>query len=229
MFSHLLLWHMCSQNKHTHTDTHTLVVDGMRVSRISLYTGENWPNSPNYGITWANLIHQRNYPASAATRTHTNAHGLRQTNTDTATHACCDNRRCWSNALGHLAREEERLVLLCLRIPLSCSLRYLSPVILLVLAPRSPLCTFRHRSRFAPSPEQQLWSDAPCPSPVSVGFSPFCSSAVGKATVQLSYCNTPTITRSSCRFTLTVDRGRGTRIDEDKARERGLTHEQTNI
>lgn len=64
---------------HTHTyicshkPAHTLLAEGGKgVSWISLYTSENWPNSPNYGITWANLIHHRNYLASAPSHTHIN-------------------------------------------------------------------------------------------------------------------------------------------------------------
>lgn len=44
-------------------------------------------------------------------------------------HTCCDNRRCWSNTVGHLEREEERLALPSLWISFSCSLCYLPPVL----------------------------------------------------------------------------------------------------
>lgn len=90
---------------HTHmftqTSTHAPSRSWKRIG-ISSYTGENWPNSPNYGITWANLIHHCNYLASATSHIHTKA----QTNkhSHAQTHTCCDNRRYWSNAVGHLER-----------------------------------------------------------------------------------------------------------------------------
>lgn len=78
---------------HTHTDicahkqAHTLPAEGETgVSWISLYTSENWPNSPNYGITWANLIHHCNYLASAFSHTHTHTGTYKQTEAHTNAH-----------------------------------------------------------------------------------------------------------------------------------------------
>lgn len=118
----------------TQTSAHTLTAEGRKgVSWISLYTSENWPNSPNYGITWANLIYHCNYLASASSHTHKHTQAQTEKHRHSGTHTCCDNRRSWSNMVGHLEREEERLVPLCLQILLSCSCCYLSPVISLIL------------------------------------------------------------------------------------------------
>lgn len=119
---------------YTHTPTHTKKAHtsskGKGVSWISFYTSKNWPNGFNYGITWAKLIHHCNYLASAPSHTYTHRH--------TQMHTCCDNRRCWSNTVGHLEWKEEPLVFLWLPILLCCSLCS-SSLILLISAPLSSL------------------------------------------------------------------------------------------
>lgn len=82
---------LCVPHKHmvTQTSSHTLpAVDGRGVSWISLYNGENWPNSPNYGITWTNLIHHCNYwhqLPHTQKNTHTLTPACEQTQTLTST------------------------------------------------------------------------------------------------------------------------------------------------
>lgn len=79
----VFVFHLLSFS-HIHMFSQRLALSQQRVEGdwvgISLYTSENWPNSPNYGITWANLIHHCNYLASAPSHTqaHTNTHLLWQ-------------------------------------------------------------------------------------------------------------------------------------------------------
>lgn len=130
-----VLYYILKHIQYVHTKTPTPSWVWKR-SWITFYTTENWPNSPNYGITWANPIHHSNYLASALSHTHDHQ------NRSTQAHTCCDNRRYWSNTVGHLEWKEERLVRLCLWMCSFHFLCYLFPAVLLLPMPHFPVSSF---------------------------------------------------------------------------------------
>lgn len=123
---------------------------------ISLYTSENWPNIPNYGTRWANLIHQCNYLASTHTAgvpTGTRRHPLKCTpaaTTEGADLIRSVTPRGWKSDWSSF----------CLEMLVSCCLCHLSAVIPVIGTSASPSCCpyFCFFSTPKPAPPCTLWT-----------------------------------------------------------------------